>query len=104
MPAMDKTRMESLARTVAAALLALGCLLVVRPFIGAILFAGVLCLSTWPAFVLVRDRMGGRTSLAALVVVLALILILALPVAIAAQSLVVHSAEVVDWIRGMVAD
>jgi hypothetical protein len=48
--------------------------------------------------------MGGRPSLAALVVVLALIVLLALPVALAAQSLVVHSAEVVDWVRGMVAD
>jgi len=101
---MDTTRMEGFVRIVAAALLALGCLLVLRPFIGAILFAGVLCLSTWPAFVWLRERMGGRASLAALAVVLALILILALPIAIAAQSLVVHSSEVVDWVRGMVAD
>ena len=101
---MDKTRVEIITRTVAAALLALGCLLVLRPFIGAILFAGVLCLSTWPAFVLLRDRMGGRSSLAALVVVLAFILLLVLPIALAAQSLVVHSATVVDWVRGLIAD
>jgi predicted PurR-regulated permease PerM len=104
MRAMDKTRAETITRTVAAALLALGCLLVLRPFIGAILFAGVLCLSTWPAFVLLRARMGGRSSLAALVVVLAFILLLVLPIALAAQSLVVHSAEVVDWVKGLIAD
>ena len=58
---MDMNRIESLARTAAAALLALGCLLVLRPFIGAILFAGILCLSTWPAFVLLRERMPKAT-------------------------------------------
>jgi hypothetical protein len=40
MPAMDKSRMEGMTRAAAAALLFLGCLLVLRPFIGAILFAG----------------------------------------------------------------
>jgi len=104
MRAMDKARAETLTRTVAAALLALGCLLVIRPFVGAILFAGVLCLSTWPAFVLLRERMGGRSSLAALVVVLLFVVILVLPIAVAGQSLVVHSAAVVDWARGMIAD
>ena len=96
--------MEGLTRAAAAALLILGCLLVIRPFIGAILFAGVLVLSTWPAYEALRTRMGGRSSLSALVVVLALIVLLALPVALAAQSLVVHSATVVDWVRGMVED
>jgi predicted PurR-regulated permease PerM len=101
---MEKTRMEGYGRLVAAALLVIGCLFVLRPFVGAILFAGVLCLSTWPVFVFVRERMGERSSMAALVIVLALIVLLALPVALAAQSLVVHSADVVDWVRGMVAD
>jgi predicted PurR-regulated permease PerM len=101
---MEKTRMEGYARLVAAALLVIGCLLVLRPFVGAILFAGVLCLSTWPAFVFLRGRMGGRSSLAALALVLAFMVLLALPVALAAQSLVVHSADVVDWVRGLMAD
>jgi len=101
---MDKARVESYTRVVAVALLAVGCLYVIRPFIGAILFAGVLCLSTWPAFVLLRERMGGKPALAALAVVLALMVLLVLPVALAAQSLVVHSADVIDWVRGLIAD
>jgi predicted PurR-regulated permease PerM len=101
---MEKARMEGYARIAAGTLLILGCLLVIRPFIGAILFAGVLVLSTWPAFVLLRARLGGRSALSALLVVLAAVFILVLPIALAAQSLVVHSAEVVDWVRGMIAD
>lgn len=96
---MEPSRFEQYARISAAALLVLGCVLVLQPFLGAILFAGVLVLSTWPAFVKLRDRWGGRGSLAALVIVLAMVVALALPVALAAQSLVVHSPAVVEAVR-----
>jgi predicted PurR-regulated permease PerM len=96
---MDSARIESFARVAAAALLVIGCLLVLRPFIGAILFAGVLCLSTWPLFAWLRDRWQGRSSLAALALVLTLVLLLALPIALAAQSLFVYSADIIEQIR-----
>ena len=91
-------------RIAGTALLVLGCLLVLWPFVGAILFAGVLVLSTWPAFNKLRARLGGSSTRAALLIVLALLVLLALPVALAAQSLFVHSADAVDWVRGLVAD
>src|SRR5258706_145006 len=98
---MESARIEQYARVAGAALLVLGCLLVLRPFIGAILFAGVLCFSTWPAFLWLRDGWKGRNSLAALALVVAMVIVLALPVALAAQSLVVHSADIVEWARRM---
>ena len=97
---MEISRFEQYARVAAVALLAFGCVLVLQPFVGAILFAGVLVLSTWPAFTKLRDRWGGRSTLAALALVLAMAIALALPVALAAQSLVVHSAGVVESVRG----
>jgi predicted PurR-regulated permease PerM len=96
---MESARVEMYARVAAAALLVIGCLLVLRPFVGAILFAGVLCFSTWPIFAWLRDRWNGRNSLAALALVLVLVLLLALPVGLAAQSLVVHSADIVETVR-----
>ncbi len=96
---MEISRFEQYARVAAVALLVFGCVLVLQPFIGAILFAGVLVLSTWPAFVRLRDRWGGRSSIAALALVLGMAVALALPVALAAQSLVVHSAGVVEAAR-----
>jgi len=96
----QSSRFEQYARLAAAALLVLGCFLVVRPFLGAILFAGVLCFSTWPVFTRLRARLWNRSWLAALVLVLVFILALALPVALAAQSLVVHSADMVEAVRG----
>jgi predicted PurR-regulated permease PerM len=97
---MDASRSEQYARTAAIALLALGCVLVVRPFVGAILFAAVLCMSTWPAYVWLRDRWGGRGSTAALAFVMGLVIALALPVALVAQSLIVYSARVIESVRG----
>ncbi|HUP29082.1 MAG TPA: AI-2E family transporter [Usitatibacter sp.] len=98
---METNRFEQYARIAAVALLVFGCVLVLLPFMGAILFAGVLVLSTWPAFAWLRDRWSGRRSLAALVLVLVMVVALALPVALAAQSLIVHSASVVEAARGL---
>jgi predicted PurR-regulated permease PerM len=97
---MEADRFEQYARIAAVALLIFGCVLVLRPFVGAILFSAVLCLSTWPAFVWLRDRWGGRSSLAALTLVLVMVVTLATPVALAAQSLIVYSATMVEAVRG----
>lgn len=96
---MEHSRIEQYVRVAAMALLVLGCVLVLRPFLGAILFAAVLCMSTWPAYVWLRDRWGGRGSLAALAVVFTLVIALAVPVALAAQSLIVHSPGMVETVR-----
>ena len=97
---MESSRFEQYARPAAVALLILGCILVLRPFVGAILFAGVLCLSTWPAYAWLRDRWEGRGALAALVIVLVMVVALAAPVALVAQSLIVYSATMVEAVRG----
>jgi predicted PurR-regulated permease PerM len=96
---MEPSRFEHYVRIAAAALLAWGCVLVIRPFMGAILFAGVLCLSTWPAFAWLRDRWGGRRTLAALALVLGMAVALLVPVALVAQSLVLNSAGIVESVR-----
>ena len=100
MPAMPASRFEQYARIAAIALLVIGCFLVLQPFMGAILFAGILCFSTWPLFLALRDRLKGRSWLAALVIVAVLIIALVVPVALAAQSIVVYSARVVELFRG----
>jgi predicted PurR-regulated permease PerM len=97
---MESSRFEQYARIAAAALLILGSFMVLAPFLGAILFAGVLCLSTWPAYAALRNRWGGRSTVAALALVLAMAVLLLIPVALAAQTLIVHSAGVLDAVRG----
>lgn len=99
---MDVNRFEQYARMTGIALLVVGCFFVLRPFLAAFLFATVLCLSTWPAFLWLKRRLGGRTSLAALVFALAMLVAIALPVALAAHSLVTHSAQAIDFARGFI--
>src|SRR5262245_27013453 len=96
---MESSRFEQYARVAAVALLALGCVFVLLPFLGAILFAGVLVLSTAPGYAWLVNRWGGRRTAAALALVLGMVIALGVPVAIAAQSLVVHSASMVEAVR-----
>ena len=81
-------------------LLILGCFVVLRPFLPAILWAVILVLVTWPAYAWLRDWLGGRRSLAALLMVLGLSLGLLVPFGILAGSLTdeagVFSARVRD--------
>lgn len=97
---MENSRFEQYAQVAGIALLVIGCFLVIRPFLAALLFAAVLCVSTWPAFRWLKDRLGGRRSLAALLFATGMLLAIALPVALAAYSLVTHSADAIDMIRG----
>ncbi|HEY2627769.1 MAG TPA: AI-2E family transporter [Usitatibacter sp.] len=97
---MPQTRFELYARIAAVALLAIGCFYVLQPFLGAIIFAAILCFSTWPIYIRLRQRMGGRSWVAALVLVGVLLFALALPVALSAQSIVAHSGQVVELFRG----
>ena len=99
---MDSNRFEQNARAVGIALLVIGCFLVIRPFLAALLFAAVLCLSTWPAFRLLRDRLGGSSAGAALVFVLVMLFAIAFPVALAAHSLITHSSQAIDLVRGFI--
>src|SRR5258706_15399220 len=101
MPAMATTRFEQYARIAAIALLVIGCFLVLQPFMGAILFAGILCFSTWPVFLTLRDRLGGRSWLAALVIAVILNLAVVVPGRLAGPSLALHSAALVELVRGV---
>src|SRR5260370_42070502 len=46
----------------AAILLGILCLLVLRPFISAALWAVILCFTTWPMFLRLERLLGGRTD------------------------------------------
>jgi len=56
-----------------------GCLLVLRPFVSALLWAVVLCFSSWPIYHRLLGWLGNRRTLAALVMTLGMVLIVLLP-------------------------
>ena len=93
---MDNRR---LARIALVALLAIGCALILQPFIAAILFAGVICITSWPMHAWLLARVKGRAWLAAMVMTLLLTLVVVLPTAVLAASLTEVMPALIDKIR-----
>lgn len=81
---MDNKR---LARIALFTLLALGCALILQPFLAAILFAAVVCTATWPVHAWLMERLGGRATLTAALMVLLLMLVVLLPMVFLTASL-----------------
>ncbi|RKK05327.1 AI-2E family transporter [Pseudoroseomonas wenyumeiae] len=63
----------------ALAALMVGCLLVLRPFISALLWAAILSYCTWPLCRMLREKLGLSPTLAALAMVVAEMLLIGLP-------------------------
>lgn len=80
-------RIEAAASIVAVVLLTAGCLLVLRPFVSAILWAAVLTFTTWPLMVRVQGWVRGRRSLAAFLMTALIAMVMVLPFALAGIKL-----------------
>jgi predicted PurR-regulated permease PerM len=78
----ERTReIERLSGILALVLILGGALVVMLPFLAALLWAVILAVATKPVFDLLRRRTGGRTGLAATILTLAFFALVALPVA-----------------------
>ena len=98
-----ETRVEKIAQVAAMVVLVVGCFLVLQPFVTALLCAAIVCFSTWPVYLWLERRMGGRRSLAALLMTLLLILIIVLPLALLALTLVDNVTDLIEQIRDVFA-
>jgi predicted PurR-regulated permease PerM len=83
-------------------LLFFGCLLVLRPFVSALLWAVVLCISSWPIYRRLLGWLGNRRTLAALVMTLAMILIVLLPFFIVVMTLADNIQELTSATRSWI--
>jgi predicted PurR-regulated permease PerM len=63
-------------------LLVFGCVLVLQPFLSAILWAAVICFSTWPVYRRCERAVGGNKSLTAAMMTLLVALVLVAPFAV----------------------
>ena len=88
---------DTLERRIAGLLLlalAVGCLVVLRPFLSALLWAAILCASTWPIYARVERLLGGRRTAAAAVMVVSAGAIFLLPLALLVSHMAVEVAQV----------
>jgi predicted PurR-regulated permease PerM len=83
-------------------LLLLGCLLVLMPFVSAILWAAVLCLSTWPLYQRAVILVRGHNSIAALLMTIALAITVVAPFAIVGASIASNVSDVIGAIRNVI--
>jgi predicted PurR-regulated permease PerM len=88
--------------TAAVVILALACMFILRPFISAALWAGILCFSTWPLFTWLTAELGGRQKLAALLATLLLSAIIIAPVAILVSRITANMAEIIEASRKLI--
>lgn len=90
---------NQLTRIVVITLLIVGCFLVLRPFMAAILFAAVVCVFTWPIYHHVWLRLGKRDTLASVTMTLLLLVSLILPMAYLAANLADASTIMLDEVQ-----
>ncbi len=93
-------RIERIAGVSAVALVFIGCFFVMRPFISALLWAGILTYAGWPCYVWLRRLFGGRRSLAAFTMTLLMALVMVLPFVIVGLTL----ADNIAWLRQTIQD
>jgi predicted PurR-regulated permease PerM len=79
---------------------AIGCILVLYPFLSALLWAGILVYTTWPVFEMLRQALRLHRVTAALMMVAMTAVILVLPIGVAAPG----SADDVTNLRHIVMD
>ncbi|MFS2008678.1 AI-2E family transporter [Azospirillum sp. CT11-132] len=84
------------------AMLLVGCFIVLRPFIAAILWAVILTFSTWPLYSRLERTLGGRTTLAAVLMTLLVMLLLVGPLVILGLKLSENVFRMFEVLHGIV--
>lgn len=100
----DKQFLTRLLGVAALTALLVGCFLVLRPFLSALLWAVILAFTTWPAYRFLTDRGNLRPGWAAAVMVVAMMLIIGLPLALAAPTNREEVEGLRDAIQGFLSD
>ena len=80
-------------------ILVVGCFLVLRPFLAAMLLATVVCVSTWPLYVWLLRKMKGRQNIAAFTMTLSLVFVVILPLALVAYNLADNITAFYDGVK-----
>jgi predicted PurR-regulated permease PerM len=84
--------------------LVVGCLVVLRPFVSALLWAVVLSFTSWPIYRRLLWWLGNRRTLAAVLMTLGMVLILLLPFLIVGMSLADNVKELTQATRHWIAE
>ena len=98
-----QARIEQMVVIALLLILVIGCFLVLRPFLSALLWALILSFSTWPLYDWLVRVFGGRRTLAAALMTLLVAVVLILPPVAVGSSLADNVAQVVAMVRTLLA-
>jgi len=99
---MEK-RFQPYTRLAAIVFLVIGCMVVLRPFLAAILFACAITISSWPLYQRLLNRMQQRHTLAAAIMTVSLILVIILPLALVTWNIADNAGHVYRGLRDALA-
>lgn len=100
LPRIDLTRVTLNVLFIGALLL--GCFFVLRPFLGAAIWATMIVVATWPMLMWLQARLWGRRSLAVTVMTLVLLLLFVVPLTLAVATVAQNSELIVDTSRTLI--
>src|SRR5512133_315586 len=82
-------------------LLITGSLWVLLPFLGSLLWAAMIAVSTWPLLLRLQAWLGGRRGAAVAVMTVVLLLLLFVPLYLAVATIMKQSDRIVDLVRAL---
>jgi predicted PurR-regulated permease PerM len=94
-----RQRFQPFTRLAAVILLVIGCLIVLRPFVAAILFASAITISSWPVYLRLLNRLQGRRSLAAAIMSVGLTLLILVPLTLVTWNIADNAASFYDHFK-----
>jgi len=76
---------------------------ILRPFIGAIVWAATIVVATWPLMISVQSWLWGKRALAVTVMTLLLLAVLVVPLTLAIGTIVSNVDEIAEWTKSLAA-
>jgi predicted PurR-regulated permease PerM len=100
----NENRYEQIAGVAILLLLVIGCFVVLRPFISAVLLALILSYSTWPIYAWGEEVLKGRKGLAATLMTSLVAAVSLIPIIVLGSSLAEQVAAASGWVRRVVVE
>src|SRR5574342_28689 len=76
---------------------------ILRPFLGAIIWATTIVVATWPLMTTVQDWLWGKRALALTVMTLLLLCVLVVPLTFAIGTIVSNVDDIAEWTKSLAA-
>ena len=96
---LPPSRVDQSLTLVVLAMLIIGCFFVLQPFITALVWAAILCTTTWPLYWRVTARLRDRSGLSAFVMVVLLALLMIAPFIVVGATIADNAALMAQWGR-----